>query len=156
MHQLRKVTRSAGRRLPAGTNSTGFLQAIFYNPGPIQQVFYKPFLKSGTNSTGSTNLLTSRGQYNRFLATVFSKRDFLQTFFFYKHRPSPPKHRNSFQKFWGVLARKATKSTKCLNSRWLPWRRGLVVSSPPVNKETGAIGREIEACQGILRVVAFN
>jgi hypothetical protein len=31
----------------------------------------------------------------------------------------------------------------------LPWRRGLVVSSPPNTEETGALGREIESCQGI-------
>jgi hypothetical protein len=29
-----------------------------------------------------------------------------------------------------------------------PWRRGLVVSSPPATEETGAMGREIESRQG--------
>jgi hypothetical protein len=29
------------------------------------------------------------------------------------------------------------------------WRRGLVVSSPPTNEETGAMGREIESHRGI-------
>jgi hypothetical protein len=29
----------------------------------------------------------------------------------------------------------------------LPWRRGLVVSSPPATEEIGALGREIESCQ---------
>jgi hypothetical protein len=28
-----------------------------------------------------------------------------------------------------------------------PWRRGLVVSSPPATEETGAMGREIESRQ---------
>jgi hypothetical protein len=31
----------------------------------------------------------------------------------------------------------------------MPWRRGLVVSSPPATEETGAMGREIESRQGI-------
>jgi hypothetical protein len=31
----------------------------------------------------------------------------------------------------------------------LPWRRGLVVSSPPTTEETGAMGREIESRQGM-------
>jgi hypothetical protein len=30
----------------------------------------------------------------------------------------------------------------------MPWRRGLVVSSPPNTEETGAMGREIESRQG--------
>jgi hypothetical protein len=30
-----------------------------------------------------------------------------------------------------------------------PWRRGLVVLSPPATKETGAMGREIESLQGM-------
>jgi hypothetical protein len=30
-----------------------------------------------------------------------------------------------------------------------PWRRGPVVSSPPANEETGAMGREIESRPGI-------
>jgi hypothetical protein len=30
-----------------------------------------------------------------------------------------------------------------------PWRRGLVVSSPPTTEETGAMDREIESRQGI-------
>jgi hypothetical protein len=33
----------------------------------------------------------------------------------------------------------------------LPFRRGLVVSSPPATDETGAMGREIESGQGIGR-----
>jgi hypothetical protein len=37
------------------------------------------------------------------------------------------------------------KSDKSL----LPWPHGLVVSSLPVTEETGAMGREIEARQGI-------
>jgi hypothetical protein len=36
-----------------------------------------------------------------------------------------------------------------------PWRRGLVVTSPPATEEIGAIGREIESRQGIHRVVVF-
>jgi hypothetical protein len=31
----------------------------------------------------------------------------------------------------------------------LPWRRGLVISSPPATEETGAVGREIESLHGI-------
>jgi hypothetical protein len=31
----------------------------------------------------------------------------------------------------------------------LPWRRGLVVSSLPATKETEAMNREIESCQGM-------
>jgi hypothetical protein len=33
----------------------------------------------------------------------------------------------------------------------LPWRSGLVVSSPPATEETGAMGREIESRQGTPR-----
>jgi hypothetical protein len=38
----------------------------------------------------------------------------------------------------------------------MPWLRGLVVSSPPVTGETGAIGREIESRHGIHRMTAFS
>jgi hypothetical protein len=31
----------------------------------------------------------------------------------------------------------------------MPWRRGLVVMSPPTTDEIGAIGREIESSQSI-------
>jgi hypothetical protein len=31
----------------------------------------------------------------------------------------------------------------------LPWRRGLVVSSPPATEETGDMGREVDSRQGI-------
>jgi hypothetical protein len=31
----------------------------------------------------------------------------------------------------------------------MPWRRGLVVSSPQATEETGAMGRAIESRQGI-------
>jgi hypothetical protein len=37
----------------------------------------------------------------------------------------------------------------------VPWRRGLVVSSPPC-EEMGAMGREIESHRGIGRVVALK
>jgi hypothetical protein len=37
----------------------------------------------------------------------------------------------------------------------IPWRRGLVVSSPPATEETKAMGRETESRQGIHRVVAY-
>jgi hypothetical protein len=30
-----------------------------------------------------------------------------------------------------------------------PWRRDLVVSSPPTTEETGAMGREVESRKGI-------
>jgi hypothetical protein len=36
-----------------------------------------------------------------------------------------------------------------LNNSIAPWRRGLVVSSPPATEETGAMGREIESHLGI-------
>jgi hypothetical protein len=35
------------------------------------------------------------------------------------------------------------------NIRYAPWRRGLVVSTPPATEETGTMGREIESRQGI-------
>jgi hypothetical protein len=38
----------------------------------------------------------------------------------------------------------------------MPRRRGLVVSSPPVIEETGAMGREIESRQVIHKVVVFR
>jgi hypothetical protein len=31
----------------------------------------------------------------------------------------------------------------------LPWRRGVVLTSPPATEEIGAMGREIESLQGI-------
>jgi hypothetical protein len=37
----------------------------------------------------------------------------------------------------------------------VPWRRGLLVSSPPANEQAGAMGRDIESRQGMHRVVAF-
>jgi hypothetical protein len=36
------------------------------------------------------------------------------------------------------------------------WRHGLVVSSPPATKVTGAMGREIEYRQVMYRVVVFK
>jgi hypothetical protein len=31
----------------------------------------------------------------------------------------------------------------------MPWRRALMVSSPSATEEIGAMGREMESCQGI-------
>jgi hypothetical protein len=42
-----------------------------------------------------------------------------------------------------------TKDDSSIKYQTLPWRRGLVVSSPPPSEETGAMGREIESRQGI-------
>jgi hypothetical protein len=37
---------------------------------------------------------------------------------------------------------------KLIHTGTLPWRLGLVVSSPPATEETGAMGREIESRRG--------
>jgi hypothetical protein len=42
-----------------------------------------------------------------------------------------------------------SRNFRMLCRRPLPWRRGLVLSSPPATVETGAMGREIESRQGI-------
>jgi hypothetical protein len=36
-----------------------------------------------------------------------------------------------------------------IKNPYMPWRRGLVVSSPPATEETGAMGRGVESRQGI-------
>jgi hypothetical protein len=48
------------------------------------------------------------------------------------------------------VPRPSTPSTPAHSKelRGMPWRRGLVVSSPPATEEIGAMGREIESRQG--------
>jgi hypothetical protein len=57
------------------------------------------------------------------------------------------------RKIWqpcsGLLAQKQK------NPKKLPWRHGLVVSSPSATDETGAIGREVESRLVWCRAVAF-
>jgi hypothetical protein len=44
--------------------------------------------------------------------------------------------------------RKAIFMLKEKEIKNVPWRRGLVVSSPPATEKTGAMDREIESCLG--------